>query len=289
MAEIVCAAAVPHAPALVGLYDRAPQEARDIITRSYRAVQQQIRQTRPDVLIVFANDHLTNSRIRAYPDFLIAGAAEHRGPHEWFKAWIGCRDWRVPGQPEVAKALFRGMTRRKIRMTHAEAPLNFDDNLSVPTVMMQLDEMSLPVVPVLQNCTVPPYPDGPHCYAVGRALAEIIRDELPSRMRVGLLGSGGLSHEPGGERYYKIDPEFDRAFLDLCCQGDHGRLLDEMTAERMEAAGIGGTPELLAWFPVMAAIGECRGESFGYTGWTNFRCGFGAVLWDLATRKKAAA
>ena len=62
-----------------------------------------------------------------------------------------------------------------------------------------------------------------------------------------------------------------------------------MTAERMEIAGSGGTPELLAWFPVMAAIGECRGESFGYNGWVNFRCGFGAVLWDLNTRKKAAA
>jgi aromatic ring-opening dioxygenase catalytic subunit (LigB family) len=289
MAEIVFAAGVPHAPALVGLYDRAPSDARQIISRSYQAVQTQLKRTRPDVLIVFANDHLTNSRIRAYPDFLIAGAREHRGPHEWFKPWIGCRDYVVPGHPTVAEALFRGMTRRGIRMNLNDAPLKFDDNLSVPVVMTQLDETGLPVVPVLQNCTVPPYPDGPRCFDVGRALADLIRHDLPASMRVALLGSGGLSHEPGGARYYKIDEEFDRSFLDLCVKGDHEALLTEMTAERMEAAGMGGTPELLAWFVVMAAIGECRGESFGYTGWTNFRCGFGAVIWDLDSQQKVHA
>lgn len=287
MAEIVFAAGVPHAPAIVGLYDRAPADARQIISRSYQTIQQQLKRTRPDVLIVFANDHLTNSRIRAYPDFLIGGAREHRGPHEWFKPWIGCRDYVVRGEPEVAKALFRGMTRRMIRMNLSDAPLKFDDNLSVPAVMTQLDELGIPVVPVLQNCTVPPYPDGPRCFEIGRALADLIRNDLPAAMRVALLGSGGLSHEPGGERYYKIDEDFDRAFLDLCVEGDHARLLKEMTAQRMEAAGMGGTAELLAWYIVMAAIGECRGESFGYTGWSSFRCGFGAVVWDLAARRAA--
>ena len=285
MADIVFAAGVPHAPALVGLYDRAPAEARQIISRSYGALRQEIARTRPDVLLVFANDHLTNSRIRAYPDFLIAGAAEHRGPHEWFKPWIGCRDYAAAGAPAAAEALFRGMTRRGVRMNLSDAPLKFDDNLSVPVVMMQLDEMRVPIVPVLQNCTVPPYPDEHRCFEVGRALADLIQADLPAKMRVGLLGSGGLSHEPGGERYYKIDEDFDRTFLKLCAEGDHRTLLAEMTAERMEAAGMGGTPELLAWYIVMAAIGECRGESFGYTGWTSFRCGFGAVLWDLTSRR----
>jgi hypothetical protein len=286
MAEIVFAAGVPHAPALVGLFDRAPPEVREIISRSYRAVQERLERTRPDVLIVFANDHLTNSRICAYPDFIIAGDREHRGPHEWFKPWIGCRDYVVQGSPEVAQALFRGMTRRKIRMNLSDGPLKFDDNLSVPVVMMTLDALAIPIVPILQNCTVPPYPDGPRCYEIGQALAELIRDDLPATMRVGLLGSGGLSHEPGGERYYKIDEAFDRSFLEICAAGDHRILLAEMNAERMEAAGVGGTVELLSWYPVLAAIGERRGHSLGYTGWTNFRCGFGAVLWDLGVRRE---
>ena len=45
-------------------------------------------------------------------------------------------------------------------------------------------------------------------------LADFIRNDLPADMRVALIGSGGLSHEPGGARYYFIDEEFDRWFLD---------------------------------------------------------------------------
>ena len=285
MAEIVFAAGVPHAPALVGLLERAPDDARQVVIETFRSVSRELRQAKPDVVITFANDHISNSRIRSYPDFLIGLADEHVGPHEWFKPWIGCRDYAIRGNAAVGEALFTGMTRRGIRMTAQRQNLRFDDNLSVPVVLMDLDSSGTTLVPVLQNCTVPPFPDGPRCYAIGEAIADFIRSDLPAGTRVALLGSGGLSHEPGGARYYKIDEEFDRGFLDVCVSGDHQRLIEEFTVDRMERAGIGGTSELLSWYLVMAAIGECPGRSFGYTGWTGFRCGVGGVIWDLpATR-----
>jgi len=281
MGQIVFAAGVPHAPAVVGLFSTAPDDVKDIVAKSFDAVRRRLLASRPDVLIVFANDHLTNSRISAYPDFIIAAAPEHAGPHEWFKAWIDCRDYVVKGNPDVGKALFRGMTRRNVRMNLRTDAVNFDDNISVPTVMMELDTAPFGIVPVLQNCTVPPFPDGPRCFDVGRAVADFIRDDLPADMRVALLGSGGLSHEPGGAKYYSVDEAFDRRWLDLCLAEDQETLLREMTVPRMEAAGAGGTSELLSWFIVMGAIGERPGESFGYTGWKNFRCGFGAVIWEV--------
>jgi aromatic ring-opening dioxygenase catalytic subunit (LigB family) len=283
LGEIVFAAGVPHAPALVGLYERAPEAVRDIVRDSYATLSRHLRESRPDVLMVFANDHLTNSRIRAYPDFLIGMAPEHRGPFEWFKPWIDCRDWAVPGSPATAAALFRGMTKRGIRMFAEPAPLKFDDNISVPVVMTDLDASGIPLVPVMQNCTVPPLPEQGRCYEVGRALGDIIRRDLPASSRVALIGSGGLSHEPGGARYYVIDEAFDRWFLELCESGDHARLLRELSFERMEEAGAGGTCELLAWVVIMGAIGACRGRSFGYAAHTGFRCGFGLVIWDLET------
>lgn len=281
MAQIVFAAGVPHAPAMVGLFSKAPDEAREVITRSFEAVRREMLAARPDVLIVFANDHLTNSRITEYPDFIIGAAAEHAGPHEWFKEWIDCRDYVVPGEPQIAKALFSGMIRRGVRMNIKRENLNFDDNISAPTVLMDLDTNGVPMVPVLQNCTVIPFPDGARCLEIGKALAAFIREDLPDGMRVALLGSGGLSHEPGGAKYYKIDEEFDRRWLEMCREPDHASLLREMTVDRMDEAGIGGTTELLSWIVVMGAIGERRGRSFGYTGWPSFRCGVGAVIWDL--------
>jgi aromatic ring-opening dioxygenase catalytic subunit (LigB family) len=282
MGEIVFAAGVPHAPALVGLFERAPGPVQDVVRDSYATLAAGLRAARPDVVICFANDHLTNSRIRAYPDFLIGMGDEHQGPFEWFKPWIGCRDWAIKGHREVASALFRGMTKRGIRMFGGD-DLKFDDNISVPVVMTDLDHSGIPLVPVLQNCTVPPLPEQQACYEVGQAVADFIREDLPAGMRVALLGSGGLSHEPGGSRYYVIDEEFDRWFLDLCCAGDHARMLKELTFERMEASGAGGTCELLAWVVVMGAIGQCRGKSSGYVIHTEFRCGFGMVIWDLAS------
>ncbi len=288
MAEIVYAAGLPHAPALVGLFSRAPADVRNVVRETYESLARALDAARPEVLIVFANDHLANSRISAYPDFLIGMAAEHQGPHEWFKPWIGCRDYVVAGAPAVAEALFRGMTRRGVRMNAERANLKFDDNISVPTVLMDLDKRGVPLVPVLQNCTVPPYPDQQRCYAVGEALADFVARDLPPGLRVGLIASGGLSHEPGGARYYVIDEEFDRWFLDLCCAGDHRRLLSELTTERMERAGAGGTSELLSWVVVMAAIGPRRGRCFGYAAHRDFRCGVGAVSWEVGARETHA-
>ena len=281
MAEIVFAAGAPHAPGLIGLLDAAPTDVKDIVATTYRNLASAIASARADVLIVFANDHLANSRIRAYPDFLIGMAAEHRGPYEWFKPWIGCEDYTVKGSPEIAVALFNGMTRRGIRMFAQHENLKFDDNISVPVLLTNFAGMGIPMVPVLQNCTVPPIPDQHRCYAVGEALGDFIRNDLPSDMRVALLGSGGLSHEPGGARYYFIDEAFDRWFLDLVASGDHAKLLKELTLEKMEAAGSGGTSELLSWVIVLGAIGSKPGRSFGYTVHRDFKCGVGAVLWDL--------
>ena len=280
MAEIIFAAGAPHAPGLIGLLAAAPEDVKDVVGNTYRQLAAAIAGAQADALIVFANDHITNSRVRAYPDFLIGMAAEHRGPHEWFKPWIGCRDWAVKGAPKLAASLFDGMTRRGIRMFAESDNLKFDDNLSVPVLLADIEAAGVPVVPVLQNCTVPPIPDQHCCYAVGQALGDFIRNDLPADMRVALLGSGGLSHEPGGARYYFIDEAFDRWFLDLVAAGDHEKLLNELTLERMEAAGSGGTAELLAWVVVLGAIGPRPGKSFGYTAHKDFKCGVGAVLWD---------
>jgi aromatic ring-opening dioxygenase catalytic subunit (LigB family) len=182
----------------------------------------------------------------------------------------------------VAAALFDGMTKRGIRMFAQTENLKFDDNISVPVLLTNVAGSGIPMVPVLQNCTVPPIPDQRRCYEVGKALGDFIRDDLPADMRVALLGSGGLSHEPGGARYYFIDEEFDRWFLDLVASGDHERLLDELTLEKMEAAGSGGTAELLAWVVVLGAIGSKPGKSFGYTVHKDFKCGVGGVLWDMS-------
>jgi len=100
----------------------------------------------------------------------------------------------------------------------------------------------------------------------------------PGAERVAVLATGGLSHEPGGPRYFWVDEEFDRWFLDLLRKGDHAALLRECTLERMEAAGSGGTAELLAWM-VALAFTTGSAEVLAYMPAIAWRSGTGMVLW----------
>lgn len=281
MAELVLSVAASHAPGLAGLYDGAPEATKAEVDKMYGTIEAEIASAHLDALILIGNDHLANSKVLEYPDFLVGMAAEHQGPFEWFKPWLNCRNYTLAGKPEVAEALITGMAKRGIKFFGRRENLRYDDNLSIPTVLCNLDSNDVPVVPILQNCTVPPIPDQRRCYAVGQALGDIIENDLPDGMRIGLFGSGGLSHEPGGKRYFFIDEEFDDWFLGLLEHGDHEKLLNEVTPARMEQSGEGGTAELFAWFVVLGAIGVRPCSRLGYTAYDNFKCGVGAVRWEM--------
>lgn len=282
MGKIVLAVAASHAPGLIGMFDQAPQESQNVVSKAYGAIAQQIRDTEMDVLLMVANDHMANNRVREYPDFLVGMAPEHTGPAEFFKEWLGTGEYTVPGRPDLAEIIFNGLAQRGVRGAATRENLNFDDNISVPVVKTQIQEAGVPIIPILQNVTVPPIPDQDRCYEVGQHLAEIIENEFPDDVRVGIFATGGLSHEPGGVRDFWIDEEFDKWFLNLLEEGNHNKILEEVTVEKLEAAGESGTGELLSWIVAMGAIGERDCTVLGYTAWDQWRCGIGAVTWDLS-------
>ena len=109
-------------------------------------------------------------------------------------------------------------------------------------------------------------------------MREIVR-AFPGHERVAVIGTGGLSHEPGGPRYFWVDEEFDRWFLDLLKAGDHAALLRECTLERMEAAGSGGTAELLAWILALAFT-TGPADVLAYMPAVAWRSGTGMVVWN---------
>ena len=155
--------------------------------------------------------------------------------------------------------------------------MQFDDGVSVPMHYLN-PSCAIPLVPVTMNCTVPPIPTPERAYEVGTALREILK-AYPGNERIAVLATGGLSHEPGGPRYFWVDEEFDLWFLDLLKKGDHQALLRECTLERMEAAGSGGTAELLAWI-VALAFTTGPAEVLAYMPAIAWRSGTGMVVWN---------
>ena len=151
------------------------------------------------------------------------------------------------------------------------------DGISVPLHYLN-PTMRIPLVPVTMNCTVPPIPTPARAYEVGAVFRELVR-AFPGRERVAVIATGGLSHEPGGPRYFWVDEEFDLWFLDLLKRGDHTALLRECTLERMEAAGSGGTAELLAWILALAFT-TGPADVLAYMPAIAWRSGTGMVTWS---------
>jgi len=182
----------------------------------------------------------------------------------------------VPGDPGLARHLVNAAAGRGLSLAYLRE-MQFDDGISVPTHYLNPDAR-FRLVPVTMNCNVPPIPTPARAYEVGRLLGEVMR-AYPATARIAVVATGGLSHEPGGPRYFWVDEEFDRWFLGLLKAGDHARLLRECTLERMEAAGSGGTAELLAWIAVLAMT---RGPAdvLAYMPAIAWRSGTGMVVWS---------
>jgi protocatechuate 4,5-dioxygenase beta chain len=276
MAQVVAAMAMTHSPGMTGWFTQAPTDQQELTLRATAELRQRLDAARPDVVIMFSNDHLLNWPINNTPEYTVGVGDEHVGPADWFDEWLAMEKYHVPGHSSLARFIVNESARRGLALAHLR-DMQFDDGISVPTHYLNPDG-KFRLIPVTMNCNVPPIPKPERAYQVGAILREVIRAYAGSE-RVAVVATGGLSHEPGGPRYFWVDEEFDRWFLDLLKHGDHAALLRECTLERMEAAGSGGTAELLAWILVLAFT---RGPAdiLAYMPAIAWRSGTGMVAWS---------
>ena len=276
MAEVVAAMAMTHSPGLTGWFTRASEEYQRLALQATAEMRRRLESARPDVVVMFSNDHLLNWPINNVPEYTVGIAEEHVGPADWFDEWLGMEKYRVPGHASLARFIVNEAGRRRLSLAWLRE-MEFDDGISVPTHYLNPDAR-FRLVPVTMNCTVPPIPTPARAYEVGSTLREVLR-AYPGPERIAVVATGGLSHEPGGPRYFWVDEEFDRWFLDLLERGDHEALLRECTLERMEEAGSGGTAELLAWIAVLPFT-TGPADVLAYMPAIAWRSGTGMVVWN---------
>lgn len=279
MATIVAAMAMTHSPGLTGWFERAPMSQQLLAKKAMDEMRWRLEAAKPDVIVAFSNDHLLNWPINNIPELTVGIGDEHVGPADWYDEWLALDKYRIPGNAGLARYIVNEGARRRIAFSYLR-DMQFDDGFSVP--MHYLNPFSaIPLVPISLNCTVPPIPLPTRAYEVGTALRDMLK-AYPGQERIAVLATGGLSHEPGGPRYFWVDEAFDQWFLQLLQRGDHDALLRECTLEKMEEAGSGGTAELLAW---IMALPFTRGpaEVLAYMPAIAWRSGTGMVVWhDMA-------
>lgn len=281
MAEVVAAMAMTHSPGLTGWFDAAPQEEQVMALSAFEAMRDHLDNRRIDLLLIVGNDHLLNWPLSNTPEYTVGVDESHIGPADWYDEWLGLEKFQVPGHGALARHIVNGAARHGLAMSH-KRNMQFDDSVSVPLAYLNPD-MDRPTIPITLNCLVPPIPELRRAYEVGLILRQVI-NEFHGDERIAVIGTGGLSHEPGGPRYFLIDEEFDLWFLEQLRNGDHEALLTACTLERMEAAGSGGTAELLAW-ALALAFTQGPGEVLGYAPSHTWRSGTGFVIWpDMAEK-----
>jgi hypothetical protein len=113
-------------------------------------------------------------------------------------------------------------------------------------------QRAIPIVPVFLNTYFPPnQPTPARCYAVGQALRTAI-ESFPGEARVGVLGSGGLTH-------FAIDEEFDQQIVRALRERD-GAALRELPRRKLNS----GNSEIRNWIAMAGAT-----EHLGH-GWTDY-------------------
>ena len=275
MAEVAAVMAMTHSPGLTGWFDAAPEEEQVMAREAFEAMREHLDAREIDVLVIVGNDHLLNWPLSNTPEYTVGVDETHVGPADWYDEWLALEKFTVKGHAPLARHIVNRAARHGLAMAH-KRDMQFDDSISVPQAHLNA-QAGRPIIPITLNCTVPPIPELRRAYEVGLILGQVIAD-YDGDERVAVIGTGGLSHEPGGPRYFFIDEEFDLWFLEMLKKGDHEALMRECTLERMEEAGSGGTAELLAW-ALALAFTKGPAEVLGYAPSHAWRSGTGFVIW----------
>ena len=155
---------------------------------------------------------------------------------------------------------------RQIRMAEefdlaVHASMDLDHGFTVPLSIAygQPKEWPAAVVPVCVNVIQHPLPTALRCYKLGQAIGRAVAS-FPEQINVGIWGTGGLSHQLGGERVGVVNPEFDQKFLDNLSRDPLANTRISHT-EFMREAGCEGV-EMIMWNVMRGALEDDVDEVF---------------------------
>ncbi|MGE3286563.1 MAG: hypothetical protein AB7J32_10740 [Pseudonocardia sp.] len=272
MAEIVLAYCSSHAPMMSSAREAAPQEQRDNFFGALDRIRDEARSRRVEACVVFSNEHFTNFFLENFPQTCIGLGEKNWGPTE---EWLPIEKVWIPGHAGLANHIATYTLRHGFDPAFSHL-LELDHGIM--TVYHELDhDMALPLVPIVQNCAVPPLMPPRRAYEFGKAVGEAIRS-FDGLERVAVIGAGGLSHWIGNPRVGDIDETFDRWFLERLERGELEELLD-MPDSEIELAG-NGNHEMRSWLAVAGAVEPARATALAYEPIYPWITGMAVAQWE---------
>jgi len=206
---------------------------------------------KPDVAVVFYNDHGLNFFLDKMPTFAIGAAAEYRHEDE---GW-GISGYKpFPGNPDLSWHIIEQVVAAGFDPVSCQSMV-VDHGVAVPFELCWPGTRSWPVtlVPICINTVQHPLPSPARCLALGRAVGEALR-AWDGDERIVVLGTGGLSHQLDGTRAGFINVEFDRFCLRHLATSPEA-LAEYDSLELVELAGSQGV-EFINWIAARGALGD---------------------------------
>jgi protocatechuate 4,5-dioxygenase beta chain len=215
----------------------------------FEAIHEWLARVRPDVVVVFYNDHGLNFFLDTMPTFAIGAAAEYCNADE---------GWGLPtsrpfvGAPQLSWHLIESLLADEFDPTTCQEML-VDHAFTIPMALLWPGGGPWPVrtVPISINTVQHPLPSAARCFKLGQAVGRAI-EGWHDDAKVLILGTGGLSHQLDGARAGHINRDFDLLCMDKLVR-DPEALTRYSNTELVRLAGSQGV-ELLMWLAARGAL-----------------------------------
>jgi hypothetical protein len=246
------------------------------------ALRARLHAARPDLVVMFGDDQEENFQRGYMPPFAMFIGEETFGyPLKLLEVYFGEAPGpkrSVRGHAELARALVTQASERGFDLAYSEALP--DQRWGLPhsiSRIVHLLDIAAPVLPVFVNALYEPAAAPWRCYGLGATLKELIEANTPADYRVAVIGSGGLSHTPRGERAGYVNAEHDRWVVEQLRDGC-GSALGQLTTDELWA---GANHELREWLPAVAMVGDRPAYYLDYVLSYRLIAGYGFAAWSL--------
>jgi protocatechuate 4,5-dioxygenase beta chain len=250
MAHIIGGVATTHVPSIAKAI--ADKKQNDPYWRpffqGFDFVHRWLAQNKPDVAVVFYNDHGLNFFLDKMPTFAIGAAEEYRNEDE---GWGIPVSRSIAGDPALSWHLINALVASDFDMTMCQDML-VDHAVTIPMALMWPGEAwPVKIVPVSINTVQHPLPSLRRCLDLGRCVGQAI-ESYDQNLRVMIVGTGGLSHQLDGKRAGFINKDFDQLCLDEIVNEPEA-LTRYSIHDFVELAGAQGV-EFLNWMAMRGAL-----------------------------------
>jgi gallate dioxygenase len=251
MATIIGAIAASHTPT-IGFaldHDKESDPAWRPIFEAFAPVRAWLDETKPDVLLMIYNDHISSFFLDHYSPFALGVGRSYEPADEGG----GPRDLPpMEGDSDLAQHVGRSLAAEEFDLSFFQDRA-LDHGCFSPLSMIYRGGSRWPVriVPLQVGVLQLPAPSPRRCWKLGAALRRAI-ESYPQDIRVAIVGTGGLSHQVHGERAGFNNEAWDAQFLDLI-ENDPERLAQLTLAELATLGGMEGA-EVVMWLVMRGAL-----------------------------------